>query len=76
MTSLVKDLSDGVRLIQLMVSSNMSLRRSLTDIEILGNHGYVLLRLSTGVINDTNQAIPPSDGIIGTHESAYRRLRM
>lgn len=40
MTSLVKDLSDGVRLIQLMVRFPTLLVRILTP--VAGNHGYIL----------------------------------
>jgi hypothetical protein len=46
MTSLVEDLSDGVRLIQLMVRHSDSLLPTLTEIAYhrLGDHGYVISR--------------------------------
>lgn len=82
MTSLVKDLSDGVKLIQLMVCQRSFLASLLSQIlqlfaSFIGDYGYAVLR--TLVYIPTNslyiQAMCHSGGIIRTPVCAYRKLR-
>lgn len=48
MTSLVKDLSDGVRLIQLMVCLSTAFSYTVYLNVVIGNNGYVLILVSRG----------------------------
>jgi hypothetical protein len=84
MTSLVKDLSDGVRLIQLMVRLSHQLLAALFPILTeniylpLGDHGYVV----SAVFNDPDeidvlytQVIPPLAATTGTRACVCRKRR-